>query len=98
MTPPPTPRRSPSEWAMDKAKVAIGYRDSGKNKDFVQTYGVMDCLNNIAIALDKAVQDEREAAAKVCEGLHNGLGVHEHDCYQVRHDLARYIRNRQDGG
>lgn len=92
-------RRSGSEWAKAQAKslvVVCAYK-KGWHEEMVK---------NIALALDKAVQDEREANIKAIEqadpleakGDFWEYGGSDDVAYGIQRYLVKILRNRQDGG
>ena len=67
-------------------------------KIFFENVGFADTetkmIRAIALAILAAEKREREACSEVAKKIHNILGVHTHDCYEIRHAIASSIRNR----
>ena len=109
MTPPHSPRRSGSEWAIKEAEKLW---EKLENMTMQTNWRV----ETIALALEKARQDEREANVKaVCSGCRDGWELDSIGHFKqleqekdkngkfvynpARQDcVALPIRNRQDGG
>ena len=52
----------------------------------VREVGSLDVL---AQAIDALVEE----AVQIMENYHKQKGVHEHDCYQMKHDLAKFVKD-----
>ena len=89
-------KRSPSEWALKEADMLIGPCDNYCYRLTIQKVEPRKCadcqksINKVALALDKAVQDEREAC---CSIIFSQCGSDN-----VAQRTVDAIRNRQDGG